>query len=291
MVDLDHQPTAHLPTEYFVEGGGENLVAAGADFENFNKPRPELSPAMEKQLKEVISLLVKNRWPFRLHATYNESISRFLQVIEEVNKETPLNGLPWLFDHAETVSTENLKRIKALNGGIAIQHRMAYQGENFVARYGKTAALNTPPIHEMISLGIKVGAGTDGTRVASYNPWIGLYWLTTGKTIGGISYAAAENKLDRITALTLYTKGSASLINLEKDRGAIKKGYLADLAILSDDYLNTAAENIKNIHSLLTVLNGKVVYGEGEYKTLAPVQPNAIPAWSPVNYYGGYQYK
>lgn len=291
MVDIDHQASEHLPTEYFVEGGGENLVAAGADFENFTKPRPELSPAMEKQLKDVISLLVKNRWPFRLHATYNESITRFLQVIEEVNKETPLNGLPWLFDHAETVSTENLKRIKALNGGIAIQHRMAYQGENFVARYGKAAALNTPPIHEMLSLGIKVGGGTDGTRVASYNPWIALYWLTTGKTIGGNSYFAAENKLNRVTALKLYTQGSASLINLDKDRGAIKKGYVADLAILNDDYLKTDAENIKNIHSLLTVLDGKVVYGEGEYKALAPVQPAAIPAWSPVNYFGGYQYK
>ena len=291
MVDIDHQPSEHLPTEYFVEGGGENLVAAGADFEDFTKPRPELSPAMEKQLKDVISLLVKNRWPFRLHATYNESITRFLHVIEEVNKETPLNGLPWLFDHAETVSTENLKRIKALDGGIAIQHRMAYQGENFVARYGKAAALNTPPIHEMLSLGIKVGAGTDGTRVASYNPWVALYWLTTGKTIGGNSYVASENKLNRITALKLYTQGSAGLINLDKDRGAIKKGYIADLSILNDDYLKTDAENIKNIHSLLTVLDGKVVYGEGEYKALAPAQLAAIPAWSPVNYFGGYQYK
>ncbi|OQP53534.1 amidohydrolase [Niastella populi] len=291
MVDLDHQPSEHLPTEYFVEGGGENLVAAGADFENFSKPRPELSAAMEKQLKDVISLLVKNRWPFRLHATYNESITRFLKVIEEVNKETPLNNLPWLFDHAETVSAANLKRIKALNGGIAIQHRMAYQGESFVTRYGKTAARHTPPIREMLSLGIKVGAGTDGTRVASYNPWVALYWLITGKTIGGNSYAAAENQLDRITALKLFTQGSASLINLDNDRGAIKRGYMADLAILSDDYLKTGAENIKNIHSLLTVLDGKIVYGEGDYNRLAPVQPKPVPAWSPVNYYGGYQYK
>jgi predicted amidohydrolase YtcJ len=291
MVDIEHQHGEETETEYFVEGGGENLVATGGDFENFNKPRPDLAPVMEKQLKEVLSVLVKNRWPFRLHATYNESISRFLNVIEEVNKETPLNGLPWFFDHAETVSMENLQRIKALNGGISIQHRMAFQGENFVARYGKQAATNTPPIRKMLDMGLKVGAGTDGTRVASYNPWVALYWLTTGKTIGGHDYTAAENKLDRITALKLYTQGSASLINQNSDRGTLKEGYLADLAVLSDDYLKTAAAQIKNIHSLLTILDGKIVYGEGAFKAVAPALPTAIPAWSPVNYYGGYQYK
>lgn len=290
MVDIDHQHGEGPEQAYFIEGGGENLVSSGADFENFNKPRPELSPAMEKQLKDVITLLVKNHWPFRLHATYNETITRFLNVIEEVNRELPLNGLPWLFDHAETVSEENLKRIKALNGGISIQHRMAFQGENFVARYGKQAAQNTPPIRKMLDMGIKVGAGTDGTRVASYNPWIALYWLTTGKTVGGKNYTGNENKLDRITALKLYTQGSASLINQDKDRGTLKKGYLADLVIISDDYLNTAEEKLKDIHSLMTIMNGKIVYGEREFKSVAPAVPNAIPGWSPVNYYGGYQY-
>lgn len=291
MVDIEHQHGEEAETEYFVEGGGENLVATGGDFENFNKPRPELAPVMEQQLKEVVGVLVKNRWPFRLHATYNESITRFLNVIEEVNKETPLNGLPWFFDHAETVSEENLQRIKALNGGISIQHRMAFQGENFVARYGKQAARNTPPIRKMLDMGLKVGAGTDGTRVASYNPWVSLYWLTTGKTIGGHDYTDAQNKLDRTTALKLYTQGSASLINQNGDRGTLKEGYLADLAILSDNYLKTDAEQIKNIHALLTILDGKIVYGEGEFKAVAPVLPKAIPAWSPVNFYGGYQYK
>ncbi|SFO73202.1 hypothetical protein SAMN05428949_6374 [Chitinophaga sp. YR627] len=291
MVDIEHQHGEEAETEYFVEGGGENLVATGGDFENFNKPRPDLAPVMEQQLKEVLTVLVKNRWPFRLHATYNESITRFLNVIEAVNKEYPLNGLSWFFDHAETVSEENLQRIKALNGGISIQHRMAFQGENFVARYGKQAARNTPPIRQMLDMGIKVGAGTDGTRVASYNPWVALYWLSTGKTIGGHDYTANENKLDRLTALKLYTQGSAGLINQQGDRGTLKAGYLADLAVLSDDYLKTDAAKIRDIHALLTILDGKIVYGEGEFKAVAPVQPKAMPAWSPVNFYGGYQYK
>lgn len=296
MVDIEHDDHSghdheEMPTEYYVQGGGENLVASGGDFENFTKPRPELPAVMEKQLKEVIGTLVKNRWPFRLHATYNESITRFLNVIEEVNKETPLNGLIWFFDHAETVSDANLLRIKALGGGIAIQHRMAYQAETFISRYGKKAALDTPPVKKMIDLGLNVGGGTDGTRVASYNPWVGLYWLVTGKSLGGIEFASKENQLDRIKALKIYTQGSASLIHQEKDRGTIKAGYLADLAILSDDYLTTDAENIKDIKANLTVLDGKPVYGNGEFSKFAPAIPKAEPAWSPVNFYGGYQTK
>ena len=275
--------------EYHVQGGGENLVASAGDFENFDRPRPELTPAMEGQLKAVLSILIKNRWPFRLHATYNESITRFLNVIEDINKETPLDGLLWFFDHAETVSTENLHRIKALNGGIAIQHRMAYQGEAFIKRYGKAAAANTVPLKKMMEMGIKVGMGTDGTRVASYNPWVGLYWLTTGKTLGGLKYMSDENIVDRTTALKLFTQGSAQLINLDKDRGMLRENYLADFIILSDDYFTTAEDNILKMESKLTVVNGKVVYADNDYRSFATPQPNAIPAWSPVNYFGGYQ--
>jgi len=275
--------------EYHVQGGGENLVMSAGDFENFDKPRPELSPAMEGQLKAVLSLLIKNRWPFRIHATYNESITRFLNVIEEINQETPLDGLLWFFDHAETVSTENLQRIKTLQGGIAIQHRMAYQGENFIKRYGKKAAANTVPVKKMMEMGIKVGMGTDGTRVASYNPWVGLYWLSTGKTLGGLKYMSEENILDRTTALKLFTQGSAKLINLDKDRGILKENYLADFILLSDDYFTTSEDKILNIESKLTIVNGKVVYANEEYRNYAAPQPKAIPEWSPVNYYGGYQ--
>ncbi|MHC0443433.1 amidohydrolase [Flavobacterium sp. 3-210] len=291
MVDIDQGIENQDNAPYYVQGGGENLVSSAADFENFTKPRPVLPEAMEGQLKAVIKTLVEHHWPFRLHATYNESITRFLNVIEEVNKEVPINGTMWIIDHAETVSSENLKRIKALGGGISIQDRMAFQAETFISRYGKKAALNTPPIREMLDLGIKVGGGTDGTRVASYNPWIALYWLVTGKSVGAMEYAAKENQLGRIEALKIYTQGSASLIGQDKDRGTIKAGYLADLAVLSEDYLTVDPEKIKDIFSDLTILNGKVVYGSGIFSRLAPPLPAASPAWSPVNFYGTSQRK
>lgn len=291
MVEIDHHIlNGKNEVDYYVEGGGENLVADAADFENFLFPRPEFASGMESNLRSVLQLLIKNRWPFRLHATYNESITRDLNVIEEVNKETPLNGLVWFVDHAETISEENLQRIKVLGGGIAIQHRMAYQGESFIHRYGKNAALAAPPVKRMLEMGIPVGLGTDGTRVASYNPWIALYWITTGKTIGGTQVMAKENTLDRITAIKLLTTGGYSLIR-DPSKGKIQRGCYADLVILSKDYFSVPAEEIKSITSKLTIVDGNVVYGDHEYSQFAPSLLPVIPSWSPVKYFGGYQNK
>jgi predicted amidohydrolase YtcJ len=96
------------------------LVFSAADFEDFLEPRPDLAASLESELKEVVSLLTANKWPFRLHATYEESITRFLNVFEEVNREVPLQGLNWFFDHCETISDRNLERVKALGGWTSI---------------------------------------------------------------------------------------------------------------------------------------------------------------------------
>jgi len=272
--------------KYKMNGAGEMLVFSAADFEKFQMPRPELATMMEADLKKVISLLVENRWPFRLHATYDESITRFLNVFEEVNREIPFNGLRWWFDHAETISDRSMERVKALNGGIAIQDRMAFQGEYFVDLYGKEAAKRTPPIYRMLDLGIPVGAGSDATRVSSYNPWVALYWMVAGKTIGGLSIYDEKNKLDRKVALELYSKGSAWFSDDEGKKGTLAVGQFADIAVLSADYFTVPEEEIKNLESLLTIMGGQVVYGNDEFKNLSPELPPASPDWSPTGIYG-----
>lgn len=269
-------------------GAGEMLVFSAADFEDFLEPRPNLSSTLETELHEVVSLLVSNKWPFRLHATYDESITRFLSVFEKVNRDIPFKGLNWFFDHCETISDRNLERVKALDGGIAIQHRMAYQGEYFINRYGKDAAIRTPPVRKMLELGIPVGAGTDATRVASYNPWVSLYWLNTGKTVGGLSMYGNDNILSREEALRLYTEGSSWFSNESGKKGRISLGQLADLAVLTEDYMLVPDEKIKSIESVLTILGGKIVYAAGEFAPHSPVPITVLPQWSPVQVYGGY---
>ena len=285
---LNKNENMFMANGYSAEGAGENLVASAADFENFLEPRIILADDMEKDLEPVITLLVKNHWPFRIHATYAESIERMLTLFEKINKQTPFNGLHWAFDHAETVTDNQLFRIKKLGGGIAVQFRMYFQGELYTKLYGKPVH-QVPPIKKMLALKIPVGLGTDATRISTFNPWMSLHWAITGKTIGGLQFWPATSVLSKYEALQLYTTGSAWFSGEEKLKGKIAAEQYADMVILNDDYFTIPVDAVRNIHALLTIVNGKVVYAEKEYAGLAPSIPAAIPAWSPVNFYGGYQ--
>ena len=276
--------------DYFRHNGaGEMLVFSAADFEDFRQPRPDMPAQMEGELEAVVRILAENRWPWRMHATYDETISRALDVFERVDRQIPLKGLNWFFDHAETISERSIDRIAALGGGIAVQHRMAYQGEYFVERYGPAAAEATPPVKRILESGVKISAGTDATRVASYNPWVALAWLVTGRTVGGMHLYPQRNCLDRETALRMWTENVTWFSNEEGRKGRIEVGRLADLIVPDRDYLSCPEEEIADTVSLLTVVGGRIVYASGDFarfddNTLAP----AMPDWSPVRTFGGY---
>jgi predicted amidohydrolase YtcJ len=273
---------------YRHNGAGEMLVYSAADFEDFRQPRPEMPPNMEADLEQVIRQLVSQRWPWRLHATYDETISRALDVFEKVNADQPFGGLHWFFDHAETISARNIDRIAALGGGIAVQHRMMYQAEDFVERYGAPAAEQAPPVARMLAAGVPVGAGTDATRVASYNPWVSLAWLVTGRSLGGLRFYPPAQRLSRETALRLWTEANTWFSNEQGKKGCIAVGQLADLAVLDRDYFSVPEDEISSIECDLTLLGGRVVWGAAGFSSLAPPMPPAAPDWAPVRTFGGY---
>jgi len=276
--------------DYFRHNGaGEMLVFSAADFEDFRQPRPDMPPEMEDELGEVVRILAQNRWPWRLHATYDETISRALDVFERVNQDIPLEGLNWFFDHAETISDESIERIAALGGGIAVQHRMAYQGEYFVERYGHGAAEATPPITKILRSGVKISAGTDATRVASYNPWVSLAWLVTGRTVAGMRLYPQRNCLDRETALRMWTENVTWFSNEQGKKGRIQVGQFADLIVPDRDYFSCSDDEIVGTTSDLTIVGGKVVYAAGDFaKHDEAAPPPVMPDWSPVRTFGGY---
>jgi len=273
---------------YRINGAGEMLVYSAADFEDFLEPRPDMPASMEADLTAVVRLLAANRWPFRLHATYDETIGRALDVYQAVDREVPLKGLHWIIDHAETISPRNIDRVRALGGGIAVQHRMAYQGETFIDRYGIAQAESSPPIKRMLAAGVPVGAGTDATRVASYNPFVSLYWLISGKTVGGTQMYPGANRFERMDALRLWTVGSSWFSSEDGKKGALAPGQLADCAVLSADYFSIPEDGIKGLESVLTIVGGKPVYAAAEFKAFSPPPLPVAPEWSPVAAYGGY---
>ncbi len=274
---------------YRLNGAGEMLVFSAADFEDFRQPRPDLPANMEDDLEAVVRLLAERRWPWRLHATYDETISRALDVFEKVNRDIPLAGINWFFDHAETISPRSIDRVAALGGGIAFQHRMAYQGEYFIERYGAEAAANTPPFRRVLEAGVRTSAGTDATRVASYDPWVSLAWLTTGKTLGGQPLYPAANLLDRETALKMWTSHGGWFSGQDGCKGQLKAGQFADVAVLSQDYFSVPGDAIRQTEAVLTIVGGRVVYGAAEFADLSPPLPPPMPDWSPVAHFGGYQ--
>ncbi|MFJ6434241.1 amidohydrolase [Streptomyces sp. NPDC091416] len=272
-----------------LNGAGENLTWAAADFENFSQPRPELG-AYEAEFEKAVRLLMENGWGFRLHATYDETIRRDLAVFEKLAADGLFPaGNRWLFDHAETVSADSLDRVAALGGAMSVQNRLSFQGEAFVSRYGPGAAADAPPIRAMLERGLTVGAGTDATRVSTYNPWIALHWLVTGRTVGDLIVRPPHNRVDRRTALAMFTEAGASLTGEEGVKGVLRPGFLGDFAVLSEDYFTVPEPEITHIESLLTVVGGRIVYAAAEYEGLDEELPPVSPRWSPVAHFGGYQ--
>jgi len=283
-------PTMEHGYEY--EGVGEVISFTLLDFENFDHPPHVLDKKLiMDEITTDIAKLLKRRTPFRIHATYNENITVILDALEALDEKLPFDGLRWAIEHGEMISLENIKRVKKLGGGITIQAKMAFHGDAFIKTYGKEKALKTPPIRTILDMGVPTALGTDGLRVGSFNPWVTIYWVTTGKSVSGTEVLGKDNRLTREEALKLYTIGSAWFQYDEDEKGRIAPGQLADFIVLNKDYMTVPDEEILEIHSIMTVVDGRIVYGEGRYEQHAPVIPEPIPSWSPVKYYPGYYHK
>ena len=267
-------------------GAGEMLVASAYDFEDFSYPRPTLAPRMEGDLEPVLDFLLENRWPIRFHCTYEESADRILALVEKVGRVHGLDGLNWIFDHGETISEATMERVARLGGGISYQNRIAFQTNAYRDRYGEAALAEAMPVRRMMAMGLPLASGTDATRVSSYNPWLCIHWLVSGRSRGGDVMWRPENRLSREEALRHWTSAGAWFSREQGKKGALAPGQLADLAVLDRDYFACPEEEIAAISSDLTLVGGEVVHAAGAFAELAPPPPLDLPDWSPVPVFG-----
>ncbi len=267
-------------------GAGEMLVASAYDFEDFSYPRPELPKRMEGDLRPVLEFLLANRWPIRFHCTYEESAHRLLALLEEVGRDKGLEELNWIFDHGETISEATMEWVARLGGGISYQNRIAFQATAYRDRYGADALGQVMPVKKMMEAGLPLAAGTDATRVSSYNPWLAIHWAVSGKGRGGDVIWAAENRLSRHEALRHWTAAGAWFSREDGKKGQIKTGQFADLAVLDRDYFAVAEDEITEITADLTFSGGKIVHAEGAFAPHAPAPLAELPDWSPVPVFG-----
>lgn len=270
-------------------GAGEVLSGEVHDHENFDRPAVIIEPEkMRRFVEQDVMKLVQRRIPFRMHISYDENISPFLDALEKVNETHPLDGLKWSLEHAETISPENIARVKRLGGGIALDAKMALHADGFIKTYGREKALKTPRLRMLVDSGMPLAMTTDAFRAATYNPWVALSWMVSGKSVSGSEVLARDNRLSRPEALKLFTTGAAWFMNTESEMGMIAPGNLADFAILDRDYFSVPEDQIKSVSSVLTVMDGRVVFGAQDYSALSPNLPGILPEWSPVKYFGTY---
>jgi predicted amidohydrolase YtcJ len=239
-------------------GLGERITVA---MNNNNAP----SQSEKDAYYRIVKWAAERGMSLTMHWGSDASVDHLLSIFERVNKEIPIAPLRWSIAHLNDASVETLRRMKALGVGWTMQDAMYFGGEQFLKQAGTDAARRTPPVETARKMGVVVGAGTDAHRVASYNPFTALQWLLDSKTVGGVVMRGPEEIPSRLDALRFYTLGSAWFSFDEGARGSLEVGKLADLAVLSDDYMTIPVEKIGGLESDLTMVGGKIVYASGPY--------------------------
>jgi len=255
--------TAMLPMGFGDDWLRFNGIGENVTWGMYNNDAP--TEAQKEQLYRTLAWAAQRGLTATFHWHNNRSVHHLLDVLERVNRDTPVAALRWSIAHLTDGSPNNLARIKALGVGWLMQNALYFRGEVFLGQRGAEAMRLSPPIGTALRMGIPIGGGTDAHRVMSYNPFVSLQWMLDGRTVAGLPTRATEETPTRIDALRLYTEGSAWFAHDEARLGSLAVGKLADLAVLTKDYLTIPVDQIGDIRSLLTMVGGRIVYASEPY--------------------------
>ncbi|PWU05012.1 MAG: hypothetical protein C5B51_15730 [Terriglobia bacterium] len=199
----------------------------------------------------ALQLIAKQGWPFQQHSLSPAEDQLTASTFEAVNAATPIAGLHWSIAHAARIDQATVNRFKAVGAGIAV-HPFAY--------------LNPmgggPPLRMILDSGIHAGAGSDSAQISTLDPWLMIYYMVTGKNAAGV-LANDKQQITRMEALRLYTAANGWFLHEEDKLGSIEPGKFGDLVVLSEDYFDPKKvpdEAIKKLQSVLTVVDGRIVY-------------------------------
>jgi len=258
--------TALLPMGFGDDRLHFNGLGERITFAMNNNPEP--TAENKERYYEIVRWAAERGMTITMHWGPDETVPHLLEIFERVNAQVPIAPLRWSIAHLNDASDATLQRIAKLGVGWTVQDAMYFGGEDLVRRQGPDAARRIPPVVTGDRLGVAIGGGTDAHRVASYNPFTSLQWFLDGKTVAGTPIRGPEETPDRLAALRFYTMGSAWFSFDEDVRGSLEAGKLADLAVLSADYLTVPLDEIGNLESVLTLLGGEVVYAAGDFAAL-----------------------
>jgi predicted amidohydrolase YtcJ len=220
---------------------------------SFTGPAQPLGAAQRERLRRLADFFAGGGYSFRLHGRQSAEL---LEIIEQSLAATPQVRQRIALAGLDDVSAETVERIRNLGAGI-----ISVGGtENFP---------NSLPLRKLVDGAIPLGAGSDGFDSGNYSPWLSLWSLVTGKSLGGTVIRDPSQIVSRLEALRMHTLGSAWLSADTHRKGSIEVDKWADLVVLSADYLTVPEEQMRSIESLLTMVGGRVVYAAGRFAVAA----------------------
>jgi hypothetical protein len=244
----------------FRDFGSDWIKVSGVGERIYSGPFP-FTPKAPLQIYEAAAQLVaESSWSYDEHAMGIADEKEFTDVWEKINKTIPLEPLRWCLAHVPGIDAETLHRLQAIGVGVS-----AAGGRYTASTPPRNSPKDIPPFRMLVESGIHVGYGSDGGTVAPLNPWPHMYYMVTGKNNAGQLVAPGQT-LTRIQALRMYTASQPWFTKDDDKLGTLEAGKLADLVVLSDDFLDPARvpdEAIKHITSVLTIVGGKTVYDSG----------------------------
>jgi predicted amidohydrolase YtcJ len=220
-----------------------------------------LPPGGEDEYVDALKLIAEAGLQAQTHAVGDETIDVIVRAYERVNRATPIRDLRWTVMHLFHPSDAALRKMAEIGIMATMQDHPVLLGHNQRRWWGDEHAAYAIPIRKTIDAGVLVGGGTDGP-VVPVDPFLSMWWMTTRQVLKGYALGT-EHAISAKEALALYTINNARIMGVERDRGSIEPGKLADLAVLSQDTLSVAPDAIRDTKALMTIVGGKIVYRNG----------------------------
>jgi predicted amidohydrolase YtcJ len=207
---------------------------------------------MSPQFDPTARMIAKHGWLLQQHSITLKENDFHLQVFQSIAREFPIDKLRWSIIHLQSIDETRLKTLKGLGAGASAQ------------TWTYLSIAGGPPFRRIIDSGIPAGVGTDSTNVSALDPWLSLFYMTTGRNLAGMLTNDGQ-QISRVEALRLYTEGAAWFSFDDQAVGSFVEGKYADLAVLSHDYLSVTDQAIRKIESVMTLVGGRVVHASAPF--------------------------
>ena len=234
------------------------------------------TPAAREELLKVARFAAERGYPLEVHAYTDDCAKAILDVFEEVARTQPIRDLRWAITHINTGTEDTFRRMRAVGMFYTVQMGPYFEAPAIRDANSLAVAEASPPTRLALQQGMMVAGGTDSTRIGVVNVWRAIEYHITGRSVGGVIQRRADYLLSRAEALRLYTANAAWVTADEAVRGTLSPGRRADLAVLDGPFMTMPADRIHTLRSVLTLVDGKVVFERTRQAATRPAVPSSI---------------